>query len=104
MFDGKVLIEFKHYIYNYLYHKSNIRLAGMLLDIELEGDKVAFYLTLPNVTSEGSFILTKIKLKDIVKSLEENDDDLQIFAGTYYDIVMEQIINIESEEADGTKD
>lgn len=104
MFDGKVLIEFKHYIYNYLYHKSNIRLAGMLLDIELEGDKVAFYLTLPNVTSEGSFILTKIKLKDIVKSLEENDDDLQIFAGTYYDIIMEQIINIENEEADGTKD
>lgn len=104
MFDGKVLIEFKHYIYNYLYHKSNIRLAGMLLDIELEGDKVAFYLTLPNVTSEGTFILTKIKLKDIVKSLEENDDDLQIFAGTYYDIVMEQIINIENEEADGTED
>lgn len=104
MFDGKVLIEFKHYIYNYLYHKSNIRLAGMLLDIELEGDKVAFYLTLPNVTSEGSFILTKIKLKDIAKSLEENDDDLQIFAGTYYDIIMEQIINIENEEADGTKD
>ena len=104
MFDGKVLIEFKHYIYNYLYHKSNIRLAGMLLDIELEGDKVAFYLTLPNVTPEGSFILTKVKLKDIVKSLEENDDDLQIFAGTYYDIIMEQIINIESEEADGTKD
>lgn len=104
MFDGKVLIEFKHYIYNYLYHKSNIRLAGMLLDIELEGDKVAFCLTLPNVTSEGSFILTKIKLKDIVKSLEENDDDLQIFAGTYYDIIMEQIINIENEEADGTKD
>lgn len=104
MFDGKVLIEFKHYIYNYLYHKSNIRLAGMLLDIELEGDKVAFYLTLPNVTPEGTFILTKIKLKDIVKSLEENDDDLQIFAGTYYDIIMEQIINIEKEEADGTKD
>lgn len=104
MFDGKVLIEFKHYIYNYLYHKSNIRLAGMLLDIELEGDKVAFYLTLPNVTSEGSFILTKVKLKEIVKSLEENDDDLQIFAGTYYDIIMEQIINIENEEADGTKD
>ena len=104
MFDGKVLIEFKHYIYNYLYHKSNIRLAGMLLDIELEGDKVAFYLTLPNVTSEGSFILTKIKLKDIVKSLEENDDDLQMFAGTYYDIIMEQIINIENEEANGTED
>lgn len=104
MFDSKVLIEFKHYIYNYLYHKSNIRLAGMLLDIELEGDKVVFSLTLPNVTSEGTFILTRVKLKDIVKSLEENDDNLQTFAGKYYDIVMEQIINIENEEADGTED
>lgn len=93
--DNNVLLEFKHFIYNYLYHKSNIRLAGMMFDVELVKDMVHFFLTLPNVTEEGLFILTKIKLSEIVKSLEENDDDLEIFAGTFYDLIMEQIIDAE---------
>ena len=95
--DHNVLLEFKHFIYNYLYHKSNIRLAGMLLDVELEKDMVVFYLTAPNVTDDGCFITTKVKLSEIVKDLEANDDDLEVFAGKYYDIVMEQIIDIEKE-------
>ena len=96
--NTNALLEFKHYIYNYLYHKSNIRLAGMLLDIELQGDMVVFYLTAPNVTSEGCFIMTKVKLSEIVKNLEMNNDDLEVFAGKYYDIVMEQIVNLELED------
>ena len=96
--DHNVLLEFKHYVYNYLYHKSNIRLAGMMLDVELEGDMVVFYLTAPNVTDDGCFIMTRIKLSEIVKDLEANDDDLEVFAAKYYDIVMEQIIDIELEE------
>lgn len=96
--ETNALLEFKHYIYNYLYHKSNIRLAGMLLDIELQGDMVVFYLTAPNVTSEGCFIMTKVKLSEIVKDLEMNNDDLEVFAGKYYDLVMEQIVNLELED------
>ena len=96
--ETNALLEFKHYIYNYLYHKSNIRLAGMLLDIELQGDMVVFYLTAPNVTSEGCFIMTKVKLSEIVKDLEINGDDLEFFAGKYYDLVMEQIVNLELED------
>lgn len=96
--NTNALLEFKHYIYNYLYHKSNIRLAGMLLDIELQGDMVVFYLTAPNVTNEGCFIMTKVKLSEIVKDLEINNDDLEFFAGKYYDLVMEQIVNLELED------
>lgn len=93
-----MLTEFKHFIYNYLYQKSNIRLAGILFDVELEGDMVHFYITLPNVTSEGLFILTKMKLKNIVRELEENDDDLTVFAGKLYDIIMEQVMDAEQFE------
>ena len=42
--------------------------------------------------------MTKVKLSEIVKDLEANDDNLEVFAGKYYDIVMEQIIDIELEE------
>ena len=96
--ETNALLEFKHYIYNYLYHKSNIRLAGMLLDIELQGDMVVFYLTAPNVTDEGCFIMTKVKLSEIVKNLEMNNDDLEVFAGKYYDLIMEEIVNLELED------
>lgn len=95
--DHNVLLEFKHYVYNYLYHKSNIRLAGMMLDVELEGDMVVFYLTAPNVVDEGCFIMTKVKLSEIVEDLELNNDNLDSFAAKYYDTVMEQIMNIELE-------
>ena len=96
--ETNALLEFKHYIYSYLYHKSNIRLAGMLLDIELQGDMVVFYLTAPNVTDEGCFIMTKVKLSEIVKNLEMNNDDLEVFAGKYYDLIMEEIVNLELED------
>lgn len=94
------LIDFKHYIYNYLYHKSNIRLAGMMLDVELNKTLVQFFMTLPNVTSNGLYIVLKIKLADIVKDLEDNDDNLDIFCGKFYDLIMEQIINAENMEAE----
>lgn len=96
--DHNVLLEFKHFVYNYLYHKSNIRLAGMMLDVELEKDMVVFYLTLPNVTEDGCFLVHKVKLNKIVKDLEANEDDITVLLGEIYDIIMEQIIDIELEE------
>ena len=102
--DHNVLLEFKHFVYNYLYHKSNIRLAGMMLDVELEKDMIVFYLTAPNATDEGCFIMTKIKLSEIVQSLEANDDDLEIFASTYYNIVMKQITDIEEGNMEDDED
>lgn len=89
-----IVKEVEYYLYNYIYNKFNIQLAGFKLDVTKKGKELFITLALPRFLEDGGIMELKVSLKKLSEMLNNGEDYREVI----YQVILQTMKDMEEEE------